>query len=994
MSVKRFKFVSPGVFINEIDNSSTPQTAVARGPVIIGRARRGPGMRPIKIESYSQFVTTFGETVPGNMGGDIYRDGNLQSPMYGTYAARAFLNANVAPLTYIRLLGEQTVAGKAASSTAGASAGWKTNLNPAAATAAAVNAGGAYGLWVFASASTPNSGLAVEQHTASLGAIIYCQNGHVALSGSVYGGMLTNTGGGLDWTRNSTTASLGALICSDTNGVFNLQVSTSVGTTNAAVDFNDSSDNFIRDNLNTNPQLAYSGSFYPTNLRKNYFLGESYEQALRDAGLVTTGSLVGLVYPIALSGTAATGPQNMLGQASRDAVAGWFIAQDTGPSANYYPQNMQKLFRVLGRGQGEWLHKNVKVSIERIRQSNTATSDYGTFSLILRDIRDTDNNVMIMERFDNLSLNPASPNFISRRIGDQYTQWDQINRRLKTYGEYYNKSSYIRVEVNSDVEAGASDASLLPFGYFGPPRFESVTGIYTMTPIAGGAGRIPAATGPQAGQYVWINQDQEGGAAHLDYDRTSTDTFTATPFLTGTAIHTSVALSFPYTRLRVSASAGKLTDQTDAYFGFMSTRTVGSTSPGIGLSDPSNLMYANIVDDPVTSPPTGVDAYSYVFSLDDVVSGSTGGYYWNSGSRNGGTSVTSASCNDILNADFNRFTAPFWGGSDGFDITKPDPMYNKAMNGSSTEDNSYVYNTWRRSIDTIADPDYIDMNLMAAPGLTLDSLTTHAVRTSEARGDTLAIIDLPDVYIPSHEYYYANKSERRATTPVQSANALKDRRLDSSYGAVYYPWVQARDENTGANLWVPPSVAALGVLASSEKTSGAIWFAPAGYNRGTISKGAAGITISGISEQLDSDDRDTLYNARINPIPSFPNSGIVVFGQKTLQERASALDRINVRRLVIYLKKEISILSTQVLFEQNVPDTWLKFKSLVEPLLSSTLAGYGITDYKLVLDESTTTPDLIDQNIMYAKIMVKPARAIEYIAIDFVITNTGASFED
>jgi hypothetical protein len=120
----------------------------------------------------------------------------------------------------------------------------------------------------------------------------------------------------------------------------------------------------------------------------------------------------------------------------------------------------------------------------------------------------------------------------------------------------------------------------------------------------------------------------------------------------------------------------------------------------------------------------------------------------------------------------------------------------------------------------------------------------------------------------------------------------------------------------------------------------------------------------------------------------------VVFGQKTLQERQSALDRINVRRLVIYLKKQISILSTQVLFEQNVPATWLRFKGLVEPLLQNVRAGFGISDYRLVLDESTTTPDLIDQNIMYAKIMVKPARAIEYIAIDFVIMSTGASFDD
>ena len=120
----------------------------------------------------------------------------------------------------------------------------------------------------------------------------------------------------------------------------------------------------------------------------------------------------------------------------------------------------------------------------------------------------------------------------------------------------------------------------------------------------------------------------------------------------------------------------------------------------------------------------------------------------------------------------------------------------------------------------------------------------------------------------------------------------------------------------------------------------------------------------------------------------------MVFGQKTLQERPSALDRINVRRLVIFLKKQISILSTQVLFEQNVQSTWNNFKALIDPLLASVRTRLGITDYRLILDTSTTTPDLIDQNILYAKIMVKPARAIEYIAIDFVIASSGASFDD
>ena len=152
--------------------------------------------------------------------------------------------------------------------------------------------------------------------------------------------------------------------------------------------------------------------------------------------------------------------------------------------------------------------------------------------------------------------------------------------------------------------------------------------------------------------------------------------------------------------------------------------------------------------------------------------------------------------------------------------------------------------------------------------------------------------------------------------------------------------------------------------------------------------------VTAVTERLTSKERDILYEASINPIASFPNTGIVVFGQKTLQERESALDRINVRRLAIYLKKNISILSTQILFEQNVEATWNRFKSLVEPFLANVKVQFGITDYKLILDETTTTPDLIDQNILYAKIMVKPARAIEYIAIDFVVASTGASFDD
>jgi hypothetical protein len=315
------------------------------------------------------------------------------------------------------------------------------------------------------------------------------------------------------------------------------------------------------------------------------------------------------------------------------------------------------------------------------------------------------------------------------------------------------------------------------------------------------------------------------------------------------------------------------------------------------------------------------------------------------------------------------------------------------MASTATDKTSYNFNTYKRAIDSVADPEFVDMNLLVAPGLTKDGLTTHMIDVCEARADALALIDLPNVYLPSHEAYYPDIKDRQASAPSDAANKLRQRQIDSSYGAAFYPWVQTVDEGTGQALWVPPTVAMMGVLASSERSS-QIWFAPAGFNRGGLSDGAAGIPVTSVSRRLTSKERDVLYEARINPIASFPSTGIVVFGQKTLQEKPSALDRINVRRLVIFLKKQISILSTQILFEQNVQATWNRFKGLIEPFLANVKTQFGITDYRLILDESTTTPDLIDQNVVYAKIMIKPARAIEYIAIDFIVASTGASFDD
>ena len=961
MPVKNFKFVSPGVFINEIDNSFRPRQADAIGPVVIGRATRGLAMQPVTVESYSDFVTQFGGTVAGNGGGDVYRDGNYQSPMYGTYAAKAFLNANVAPLTYVRLLGQQTTDGAAAGG--GAAAGWKT-VNTVPSKALSTN-GGAYGLWVFKSASVGTS-----LGDGVLSAVWYLDSGKIRLSGSVYN---------LTGTTIPTTGSAGTLIQTDSNNLFTLEVFDTSGATspNEKIKFNfdDSKETFIRKRFNTNPQLMAAGDFYPASSEKTYWLGETFEQELRDASFttayttdLTSGTpLVGLVVALKEPSSTAT-PAAMKGKASQEARAGWFVGQHQGDPASYVATSLQKLFRFIGRGHGEWLHKNTKVSIEKIRQSNNSTSDYGSFSVVIRSLADTDNVVQVIERFDNLTLDPASPNYIARKMGDRYYQWSETEKRLIEYGDYPNQSKYVRVEVNTDVDAGATDPVLLPFGYYGPPKFSDSATLTDQSTTYGSIFATGQASIPDSENAAFGSASAAGSRA------------------------ISAKLVFPSVRLRTSASDGGLSNPTDAYFGFMPTRTDSSTRADASVADPHRYWNTAWPQDPTTTV-TGVDSFAYIFTLDDLEKTASGNYSYKSGSRADGTSVTSGSYTDLLDADYGQFTAPFYGGFDGFDITKPDPMYNVGIGSTDTEDTNYALHTYRRAIDTVSDPEFVNMNLLTVPGLTNEALTTHVINVCADRADALALIDLPDVYRPPHEKYYADKKDRIGTTPNQASTDLRNRRIDSSYGATFYPWVQTRDGNSGQLVWIPPTVAMMGVLASSERSS-QVWFAPAGFNRGGLSDGAAGIPVVNVTERLTSKQRDTLYDSRINPIASFPSTGIVVFGQKTLQERPSALDRINVRRLVIFLKKNISILSSQVLFEQNVQATWDRFKSLIEPFLANVKTQFGITDYRLILDETTTTPDLIDQNVLYAKIMVKPARAIEFIAIDFVVASTGASFDD
>ena len=619
---------------------------------------------------------------------------------------------------------------------------------------------------------------------------------------------------------------------------------------------------------------------------------------------------------------------------------------------------------------------------------------YGSFTVEIRDAKDTDNATQPIETFSNCTLNPFSENYIAAKIGDSYAEWDDGERRYREYGNHPNRSKYAYVEMNADVDGGGLDPELLPFGYYGPLRFKgfSVTSSTQTSPFD------LATTSSNDKLMVQAPGAAVGGAgtALIHFDDEFTGSFT-----------------FPSTRLRRSTETGDLSSPTEAYFGVDTTKS--------GSSNNFENSYVDVVrglpDDLRSTFDTEDDNYtefSYIFSLDDVTkhSGSTptesdnpsnAQAFYLSGSRVDGLSISATASNtwkSVLDAGFDQFTMPIFGGFDGVDIKERDPFNNYVLGGTNpstqTEFNSYAVNSVKAAIDSVTDPEVIDCNMITAPAIWTPGITNQILKVCEARGDSMAIVDIEGNYLPREDRasYVSSDSDSTVIGSVSNAvSELNDRAINNSYGAAYYPWVRMKDENTGLSLWAPPSIAAFGTYSSTEANS-ELWFAPAGFTAGGLTEGSAGIPVVGVKQRLTSKDRDSLYEANINPIASFPAEGIVIFGQKTLQTTPSALDRVNVRRMMVYVKKEISRIASRLLFDQNVESTWDRFTGQVVPFLDSVKIRLGLEDYRVLLDRTTTTPDLVDRNIMYAKIFLKPAKAIEFIAIDFVITNSGASFED
>ena len=527
----------------------------------------------------------------------------------------------------------------------------------------------------------------------------------------------------------------------------------------------------------------------------------------------------------------------------------------------------KNLFKIHTLSHGTSVSSEVKIGIRDVRLASEVSdpNGYGTFTIEIRrvntnnlfntpyDSEDTDASPDLVEAFVNLNLDPDSPRYISRVIGDRF-QTVSSDGELVVNGDYPNLSKFIRVEVDPGVSGKTNSEVLIPFGY-------------------------KALTSPIPMYSSSLN-------------------------LTATSNRTSQV---------------QTTFNSKNYFGFnfdnLNNLNYLSPTPTAGSTTGSNADFylGDILQDAEADFPTATTAYSG--SLTTVLNANT------------------FTANIALTT--RRFIVPLQGGFDG---ARPNLPKLSGTNIKSTNTFGFDCSTtstggtksYNKAFKLLGNTDYYDVNMLITPGVidSIHPLVTSAARNLvEERQDAFYIMD-------------SNALTDNIATVVQQVTSI-----DSNYAATYYPWVRIIDVSKNKPIFVPPSVVLPGVLAFNDAVT-APWYAPAGLTRGGLT------TAIGTYQNLTQANRDELYENRVNPIANFPNEGICVWGQKTLQARPSALDRVNVRRLLIAVKKFIASSTKFLVFEQNTSATRTRFLSIANPYLEQVRAQQGLSAFRVVMDES------------------------------------------
>jgi hypothetical protein len=638
------------------------------------------------------------------------------------------------------------------------------------------------------------------------------------------------------------------------------------------------------------------------------------------------------------------------GAQSNDTTSlGYYLERFQSPSTPWVVSELRgnkvyNMFKVYSISDGNTANTEIKISFTDLSFNNE------TFTVLVRDYFDTDSNPVVLEKFTSCSMDPSQNNFIAKKIGT-------------LDGEYELKSKYILIEMNEDAPVDS-----IPCGFEG----------YTFREYPGSRSPFPIYKTKYFTPGETVFNPPFGLASGGD------DAFV------------SAGDNVRRTYLGISSYWGWDSD----FFQYKGKRKPFNICDGEGLD--WNFKTKG-------------------FHMDQFASGITiNSTFASSGTPAFECGVASFSSEPTnvddpyyrLNA--RKFTTFVYGGFDGWDIYReyrtngdkftlgrngflngacPSVRYPKgkgnglfkqiAIGDGTIEYGNTDYYAYMLGIRTFANPEAVNINLFTTPGIDLYNNSDLVERTIDMieneRADSLYITTMPDynMFLPT------TTGQDGLIYPQEAVDLLEETGIDSNYTATYYPWVLTRDTVNNTQIYIPATAEVTRNMALTDNIAFP-WFAAAGYTRGIVNAIKA-------RKKLTQEDRDVLYLGRINPIATFADVGTVIWGNKTLQVRESALDRINVRRLLLQARKLISAVSVRLLFDQNDQQVRQDFLNAVNPILDAIRRDRGLYDFRVTV--SNDTEDL-DKNQMVGKIYIKPTKSLEFIDITFYITPTGASFDD
>ena len=642
----------------------------------------------------------------------------------------------------------------------------------------------------------------------------------------------------------------------------------------------------------------------------------------------------------------------------RTARSPWIMSQKNGGTS-------RKLFRLHSLDDGEAGNDRFRIMISNIRAGET-DSDFGFFDLTLEAFDSDPISGEKLIQWNSLSLNPDDKNYIARVIGDKHMYYDfdrsQSKQRLVEEGDYEVRNRFVRVEVSVDVETadGASWArAALPCGF---KEYKTLN----------------LAPSGRTGLFVELGTDGSG----------------TNRLLPAGSFDSLKVLPLPFVK-HITRKSGLTTETSEALaWGVkFAKKQKAAAHQEIGeiRFNPSIVSWTKFFPD-MGSSPFAVDS-TEEFSLEHIA--------WDGSDWATSEYIRSGEVADLggkqfvqlaeaaksgRSVRFLKFRCMMQGGFDGLNIFNKEKAAMSSVaafreaNEEVADSNIFTGPTivaYKRAIDVLADKSATEFQLLAIPGIREPLITDYAITACESRFDAMFVMDIQEC-----DRLTAVILDDTKPSVNKTISNFSDRRLDTSFAAAYFPDVIMRRPSNGSPLQVPPSVGMLGVMSLND-TLADPWFAPAGLRRGRL-------VAQNVKVQMNRDTLNDLYDADINPIyePAGRAGEVYAFGQKTLLQNQSALDRINVRRLLINIRRQVKAVANTLLFEPNRASTLAKFNALVEPIMSNVQARQGVDRYKVQIDTTTTTENDVLNNTIRGKIYLQPTKSVEFISLDFVVTNS------